>query len=277
MKCRFFLTAGVILWCACRAWAVGNPSDGLSDLMKTFKENPSDAKVTVALLKELNKQGKSGQEVVDRYFQTQPEEEYYKEYNWEIVRDYVTDINAPQFKFLFKNQDRFIELYSKDDVYQKLDDVFDAHLEKFYDRNRADYEAQLKRIEEIGYAHFDVVSDYFYIRQLKAEKKAEDYFYKARKLFRYFPENRPMIKEITKGALEIMTDVSRLKVIQLWAGKTVESKTDFEAIYNYVEISQKCGFFDVAKRYASIAKNLASKSGDAAMQRKAEELMKMIN
>ena len=245
--------------------------------MKTFKENPSDAKVTVALLKELNKQGKSGQEVVDRYFQTQPEEEYYKEYNWEIVRDYVTDINAPQFKFLFKNQDRFIELYSKDDVYQKLDDVFVSHLEKFYDRNKADYEAQLKRIEEIGYAHFDVVSDYFYIRQLKAEKKAEDYFYKARKLFRYFPENRPMIKEITKGALEIMTDVSRLKVIQLWAGKTVESKTDFEAIYNYVEISQKCGFFDVAKRYASIAKNLASKSGDAGMQRKAEELMKMIN
>lgn len=29
-----------------------------------------------------------------------------------------------------------------------------------------------------------------------------------------------MIKEITAGALEIMNDVSRLKVIQLWAGKT---------------------------------------------------------
>jgi hypothetical protein len=28
-----------------------------------------------------------------------------------------------------------------------------------------------------------------------------------------------MIKEITAGALEIMNDVSRLKVIQLWAGK----------------------------------------------------------
>lgn len=56
-----------------------------------------------------------------------------------------------------------------------------------------------------------------------------------------------MIKEITAGALEIMNDVSRLKVIQLWAGKTVESKSDFDAIYNYVKISQKCGFNDIAK------------------------------
>lgn len=56
-----------------------------------------------------------------------------------------------------------------------------------------------------------------------------------------------MIKEITAGALEIMNDVSRLKVIQLWAGKTVESKSDFDAIYNYVKISKKCGFNDIAK------------------------------
>ncbi len=33
-----------------------------------------------------------------------------------------------------------------------------------------------------------------------------------------FPrEQEKMIKEITDGALEIMNDVSRLKVIQLWA------------------------------------------------------------
>lgn len=55
-----------------------------------------------------------------------------------------------------------------------------------------------------------------------------------------------MIKEITDGALEIMNDVSRLKVIQLWAGKTVESKKDFDALYNYALISTN-GFKDVAK------------------------------
>ena len=112
---------------------------------------------------------------------------------------------------------------------------------------------------------------------MRADKNADDYFYKARKLFRYFPENRQMIKEITAGALEIMTDVSRLKVIQLWAGKTVESQSDFDAIYNYVKISQKCGFYDVAKRYASVADKLAAKSGCDTMKELAGELMKMIN
>ena len=106
---------------------------------------------------------------------------------------------------------------------------------------------------------------------------AEDYFYKARKLFRYFPENRQLIKEITAGALDIMNDVSRLKVIQLWAGKTVESKTDFDAIYNYVKISKKCGFDDVAKKYAVIANNLALKSNSQPMRQQADELMKMLN
>ena len=86
-----------------------------------------------------------------------------------------------------------------------------------------------------------------------------------------------MIKEITDGALEIMNDVSRLKVIQLWAGKTVESKKDFDAVYNYVLISNKCGFEDVAKRYAKIATTLAEQSSNQTMMEKAKKLLQMVN
>ena len=132
-------------------------------------------------------------------------------------------------------------------------------------------------LRNTGYEHYDVVSDYFYIKQLRAERKSEDYFYKARKLFRYFPENRKMIKEITDGALEIMNDVSRLKVIQLWAGKTVESKKDFDALYNYVLISNKCGFGDVAKKYAQIATSVAEQSSNQMLLEKAKKLNQLIN
>lgn len=277
MKCRILFAASLILMSTYGAVAIEKTTVELHTLVKTFEQNPSDVKATIQLLKELNKQGKSGQEVIDRYFQTQKEADYYKDYNWAIVRDYVTDVNALQLQYVFKNCDKFVELFSKDDVFQKLDNVLVNHLEQLYKKNKNDYEASLKKIEEGGYEHYDVVRDYFYIRQLRADKNAEDYFYKARKLFRYFPENRQMIKEITAGALEIMTDVSRLKVIQLWAGKTVESQSDFDAICNYVKISQKCGFYDVAKRYASVANKLAAKSGSDTMKELASELMKMIN
>ena len=86
-----------------------------------------------------------------------------------------------------------------------------------------------------------------------------------------------MIKEITDGALEIMNDVSRLKVIQLWAGKTVESKKDFDAIYKYVLISSKCGFGDVAKKYAQIATSVAEQSSNQVLLEKAKKLSQMIN
>lgn len=248
----------------------------LDNLVKKFEANPSDSQTTIQLLEELKRQGKSNADFVRRYFETQKEADYLKECNWRIIRDYVNDVNAPQFKYLFDNQAKFIQQYSKDDVMQKLDDTFVENLEKYYKKDTVEYNRQLALLKSTGYEHYDVVEDYFYIRQLRAERNAEDYFYKARKLFRYFPENRQMIKEITDGALEIMTDVSRLKVIQLWAGKTVESKTDFDAIYNYVLISEKCGFTDIAKKYALIADSLAKKSADQAKIEKAQELLKIV-
>ena len=189
----------------------------------------------------------------------------------------MNDYNAPQFKYVFNNQSKFLQLYSRDDVFQKLDNVLVNHLDKLYKQSRVDYEKTLQSIKDCGYAHYDVVYDYFYIRNLRMDRNAEDYFYKARKLFRYFPENRHMIKEITAGALEIMNDVSRLKVIQLWAGKTVESKADFDAIYNYVKISQKCGFVDVAKKYTQIATKLANESGNSFMKKRAGELFNLTH
>lgn len=275
MMLRIFLIVSVLLF---NLVGVANEKETavLDNLVKKFEANPSDPQTTIQLLQELKRQGKSNCDFVRRYFETQKESDYLKEYNWRIIRDFVDDVNAPQFKYLFNNQAKFIQSYSKDDVLQKLDDTFVGFLEKYYNTNKVEYNKYLEFLKNTGYEHYDVVEDYFYIRQLRAERKSEDYFYKARKLFRYFPENRKMIKEITDGALEIMNDVSRLKVIQLWAGKTVESKTDFDAIYNYVLISEKCGFDDVAKKYAEIADSLAKKSANQALMEKAKELLKIV-
>lgn len=277
MKSRVLLTVGLVivsLWCS---YGIEKSASSLDNLVKVFEQNPSNPVTAVRLLEELSKQGKSGKEVLERYFKTQTEADYLKDYNWAIVRDYVNDIHAPQLKYVFENYEKFIQQFSKDDVYQKLDNVLVSYLEELYWHNKIAYEQQMKKIREVGYEHYDVVYDYFNIRELRASRNAEDYFYKARKLFRYFPENRKLIKEITAGALEIMNDVSRLKVIQLWAGKTVESRADFEAVYNYVRISQKCGFNDVARKYAQVADRLAAQSNNPRLKEQAGELKKMLN
>lgn len=274
---KFFLFAGMILWQSVCGFAEIKDGVGLDDLAKVFDQNPSNPDVTIRLLKELDRQGKSGKEVLDRYFQTQREADYANDYNWVIVRDYVHDINAPQVKYLFANQDKFIQCYSRDDVFQKLDNVLVNFLKSYYGSNPAEYVRNLQKIKENGYEHYDVVYDYFYIKELRADKKADDYFYKARKLFRYFPEDREMIKEITAGALEIMNDISRLKVIQLWAGKTVEARNDFDALYNYALISDKCGFDEVAKKYAGVASFLASKANSQLLKNRATELQKLVH
>ena len=274
---KIVLIVGVLLFNLVGVQAHEKEMGTLDNLVKKFEANPADPQTTIQLLRELKNQGKLNRDVVNRYFQTQKEADYLKDYNWSIIRDYVDDVNAPQIKYLFKNQSKFMQNFSKDDVFQKLDNVFVGHLEQYYNSNKIEYNKYLDFLKSSGYEHYDVVADYFYIKQLRAERKSEDYFYKARKLFRYFPENRKMIKEITDGALEIMNDVSRLKVIQLWAGKTVESKKDFDALYNYALISNKCGFEDVAKRYAKIATSLAEESSNQTMMEKAKKLLQLVN
>ena len=274
---KIVLIVGVLLFNLVGVQAHEKEMDSLDNLVKKFEANPADPQTTIQLLRELKNQGKPNRDVVNRYFQTQKEADYLKDYNWSIIRDYVDDVNAPQIKYLFNNQSKFMQNFSKDDVFQKLDNVFVGHLEQYYNSNKIEYNKYLDFLKSSGYEHYDVVADYFYIKQLRAERKSEDYFYKARKLFRYFPENRKMIKEITDGALEIMNDVSRLKVIQLWAGKTVESKKDFDALYNYALISNKCGFEDVAKRYAKIATSLAEESFNQTMMEKAKKLLQLVN
>ena len=274
---KIVLIVGVLLFNLVGVQAHEKEMDSLDNLVKKFEANPADPQTTIQLLRELKNQGKPNRDVVNRYFQTQKEVDYLKDYNWSIIRDYVDDVNAPQIKYLFNNQSKFMQNFSKDDVFQKLDNVFVGHLEQYYNSNKIEYNKYLDFLKSSGYEHYDVVADYFYIKQLRAERKSEDYFYKARKLFRYFPENRKMIKEITDGALEIMNDVSRLKVIQLWAGKTVESKKDFDALYNYALISNKCGFEDVAKRYAKTATSLAEESSNQTMMEKAKKLLQLVN
>lgn len=274
---KIVLIVGVLLFNLVGVQAHEKEMGTLDNLVKKFEANPADSQTTIQLLRELKNQGKPNRDVVNRYFQTQKEADYLKDYNWSIIRDYVDDVNAPQIKYLFKNQSKFMQNFSKDDVFQKLDNVFVGHLEQYYNSNKIEYNKYLDFLKSSGYEHYDVVADYFYIKQLRAERKSEDYFYKARKLFRYFPENRKMIKEITDGALEIMNDVSRLKVIQLWAGKTVESKKDFDALYNYALISNKCGFEDVAKRYAKIATSLAEESSNQTMMERAKKLLQLVN
>ena len=274
---KIVLIVGVLLFNLVGVQAHEKEMDSLDNLVKKFEANPADPQTTIQLLRELKNQGKPNRDVVNRYFQTQKEADYLKDYNWSIIRDYVDDVNAPQIKYLFKNQSKFMQNFSKDDVFQKLDNVFVGHLEQYYNSNKIEYNKYLDFLKSSGYEHYDVVADYFYIKQLRAERKSEDYFYKARKLFRYFPENRKMIKEITDGALEIMNDVSRLKVIQLWAGKAVESKKDFDALYNYALISNKCGFEDVAKRYAKIATSLAEESSNQTMMERAKKLLQLVN
>ena len=274
---KIVLIVGVLLFNLVGVQAHEKEMGTLDNLVKKFEANPADPQTTIQLLRELKNQGKPNRDVVNRYFQTQKEADYLKDYNWSIILDYVDDVNAPQIKYLFKNQSKFMQNFSKDDVFQKLDNVFVGHLEQYYNSNKIEYNKYLDFLKSSGYEHYDVVADYFYIKQLRAERKSEDYFYKARKLFRYFPENRKMIKEITDGALEIMNDVSRLKVIQLWAGKTVESKKDFDAIYNYALISNKCGFEDVAKRYAKIATSLAEESSNQTMMERAKKLLQLVN
>lgn len=245
-------------------------------LMQKFDANPSNVEVAKDLLKNMSSAGLDTKNIVKKYFATQEKNEYVKEYNWEIIREYAEDILAEPLNYVFENKDEFINRYSKEEVYQKLDYSCVKYLDKLYTNDAAKFTQYIGLLESKKYEHRDVIKDYFGIRELLVQKKQDEYFYKARKLFRYFPEDRKMIKEITAGALEIMNDVSRLKVIQLWAGKTVEQGNDIESLYKYSKISYKVGYNDVGLMYAKKAALMAEESKNDDYLKKCRQLVSTI-
>lgn len=103
---KIVLIVGVLLFNLVGVQAHEKEMDSLDNLVKKFEANPADPQTTIQLLRELKNQGKPNRDVVNRYFQTQKEADYLKDYNWSIIRDYVDDVNAPQIKYLFNNQSK---------------------------------------------------------------------------------------------------------------------------------------------------------------------------
>lgn len=269
----------ITLFCSCLLPLSLLASDDrlvIRELEQAFGKNPANISITKQLLDKIgNVKGleQKADSIVNVYLATQKESDYLTVDNWHIVKDYVDDIRSPYLFYVYKNRDLYLRNFSKDDVYQKLDDAIVNYLEPLYDpSDNTSFLTMLNRLKTEGYQHADVVSDYFFIRELNKKEHAEDYFYKARKLFRYFPENRGLIKKITADALHIIDDISHLKVIQLWAGKTIENKEDFEAYRNYALISKKCGYIDVARKSVSQMREMAKQKGDQLLIRKVSEL-----
>lgn len=151
---KIVLIVGVLLFNLVGVQAHEKEMDTLDNLVKKFEANPADPQTTIQLLRELKNQGKPNRDVVNRYFQTQKEADYLKDYNWSIIRDYVDDVNAPQIKYLFNNQSKFMQNFSKDDVFQKLDNVFVGHLEQYYNSNKIEYNKYLDFLKNSGYEHY---------------------------------------------------------------------------------------------------------------------------
>ena len=91
---KIVLIVGVLLFNLVGVQAHEKEMDSLDNLVKKFEANPADPKTTIQLLRELKNQGKPNRDVVNRYFQTQKEVDYLKDYNWSIIRDYMDDVNA---------------------------------------------------------------------------------------------------------------------------------------------------------------------------------------
>lgn len=85
---KIILVVGMLLFNLVEVEAHEKEMVALDELVRKFEANPADAQNTIQLLKELKNQGKPNSDVVERYFKTQSETDYLKEYNWSIIQGF---------------------------------------------------------------------------------------------------------------------------------------------------------------------------------------------
>jgi thiol-disulfide isomerase/thioredoxin len=226
-------------------------------------------------------------DVLQKYFASLKEEELLNRTSWNIIYNYVNDMNSKEFAFLVNHEKDFDKISTKDSVENKISDVYLRSLVQL-SRNAqmtdSSYNGLKRKIKESGFSGADKVifsSDLnlYYTRGDK--QKYLDLAYTG--LDKYYPEDYTMLNRISWNVLQLCSvyDLSQskkyLEKAQSWVKKSLAAKSDHANNDVYAQILFKLGKKDEAINHERIAialarqQNVSSKEYDATLKRMLEQ------
>jgi thiol-disulfide isomerase/thioredoxin len=244
-----------------------DPNENLSAYMKRFNagEN-SDAFIQVLMLR-LSDAYMPVQPVLQKYFAGKNDAEMQSRSSWTIIKNYVNDMNLPQFDYLVRHQHDYARLYGKDSVDGKISEIYLNALMKQTRTARATdtmYNALKKKILESGFDRAPAViftSDLTLYQMRRQNQQFLDLAYEG--VEKYYGTDYNMLNTTAWYVLQIckegkVTDsLKYLEKAKGWAKKSISIKNDPMNNDTYAALLFYTGQTKEAIMYEEVAISLA--------------------
>ena len=244
-----------------------NPEECLIAYNKKYGEGDRDPLFIRTYLSRLSDAYLPLTDVLNKYFASLKDEDLLNRTSWNIIYNYVDDMNSKEFGYLVKHEKEYKKITTRDSVENKISDVYLRALVQL-SRNAtmtdANYNALKQQISESGFSGADKViftSDLnlFYTRGDK--QKYLDLAYGG--LEKYYPVDYNMLNRISWNVLQLcsvyeMSQAKKyLEKAEVWVKKSISAKSEPANNDVYAQILFKLGKKEEAINHERIAIALA--------------------
>ena len=236
------------------------PGEGFSAYEKKFKAGNRDPKFMIIYLDRLQGAYMPINEPIKEYFASQKESDLLNRPNWEIIYQFTSDMDSPEFIYLIKHQKEFEKQYTRDSVSTK---IFNVYLQSLIavSRSRSGTEETIglvkQKIRDSGFAGADKVIFTAELSSSSGDKFLEAAF---SGIDKWYLTDYDMLNRISKAFLQNAQDVKYLGKAADWAKASMRLKSTAENNDLYASLMFKLGNKPEAVKYEKTAIELAVKS-----------------
>jgi thiol-disulfide isomerase/thioredoxin len=239
------------------------PGEGYNACVKKFQEGNRDPKFMMKYLDRLQGAYMPVNEPLQQYFASQKESDMLSRANWEIIFQYVSSLDSPEFDYLVKHQKEYEKLYTKDSVNTK---IFNVCLQALINISRSrsfsdeNYNLLKQKIRTSGFAEADKVifTGDLNLYQTKSEMgKFLDLAYNG--LDNYYANDYLMLSRMARNFSQITTEEKYLNKASGWAKKSISLKSTADNNDTYANLMFKLGNKSEAVKFEKTAIELAAR------------------
>jgi thiol-disulfide isomerase/thioredoxin len=239
------------------------PGEGFAAVLKKYEEGNREPAFMYTFFERMQGAYMPVGDAVNQYFGAMNDSSFMLRENWNILYQYVTDMNSPIFRRFEKNRFGFERNFGKDSVNQKFFNVYLQSL-AMMPRNRnfteAEYNTAKQRIRDSGFSEADKVlfTADLYIYQMRGEiSKFLELGYD--QLDQFYPDDPSFLNQMASGFLQMTEDEKYLRKASQWSASAFSLVKSAEFADTFAQLQYKMGNVEEAVRYGKMAVELAEK------------------
>lgn len=182
-------------------------------------------------------------DIAKTYLEAQKEDALFSKPNWQIILNHVNDMNDKTFKFVVEHKDKYVELYTKEDVDPKIDYVLKSALmgmirsKTFNEKEYEQLKLKIKTFNSPNTERIFFESDLaLYERQAKWDNYAD---LAIKHTDSYYLNNPEALNSVAWNFYENITDTKALEKAEQWIKKACETTHLYAFLDTYAAVMYK--------------------------------------